>query len=112
MMLEKVSACEVLYYNQPLLLVLGVVLLLGAVVAFMNVAPPPSFLAGAVGIGVILIYFANRKHIVVITADSGARMTFETKGISSESVVSFINNIEKAKNQRLMTLGHQAVRVG
>ncbi|MGI4873037.1 MAG: hypothetical protein ACRYFX_17895 [Janthinobacterium lividum] len=43
--------------------------------------------------------------MVSITADSGTRLSFETKGMRREAVIGFLDHLEQAKNQRMLRLG-------
>lgn len=105
--LEKVSSCEVKYQSNPVLLVLGAVAVVFGLIGF-NQLGGVTIAAPVLTLGVILIivYFTSRRHIVSIASDGGARIGFATNGMKRETVVSFINGIEKAKIERVDSL-HQ-----
>lgn len=110
-MLEKVSACEVRYHSAPALLLLGVVI---AVLGGLALVQPGSSLQAAGLLGVLLggllavAYFTTRRHIISIAADGGTRIGFETKDLKREAVIAFIDAVEKAKHERLLSLSHYA----
>lgn len=110
-MLEKVSSCEVRYQSWPVVLVLGVVLGLfgGFALLQRGSGQEVGILALVLGLVFIIAYFTSRKHIISISSDGGARIGFETKGLKREAVVTFVNEIEKAKNQRVLQLGGVSV---
>ena len=97
-MLEKVSACEVRYHSAPTLLLLGVII---AVIGGLALTQPGS----SVQVGGL---FTTRRHIISISADGGTRIGFETKGLKREAVIAFINAVEKAKHERLLSLSQYA----
>ncbi|MET4072991.1 hypothetical protein [Hymenobacter sp. UYCo722] len=110
-MLEKVSSCEVRYQSSPLLLILGVTFgVLGGISLLQSMFGGGEIGAAGLLLGVILLlcYVITRKHIVSIASDGGARIGFETSGMKKESVVSLINNLEKAKHERVTTLARSA----
>ena len=104
-MLEKVSSCEVKYQSSPVLLVLGAIAIVVAIVGFNQLGGVQiSGILLTAAVVLIIAYFASRKHIVSIASDGGSRISFATNGMKRETVVSFINGIEKAKVERLETL--------
>lgn len=105
MMLEKVSSCEIRYLSYPWLLLVGAVVALGGVFALFQRAEPGAVaLLLLLGVVLIIAYLASRRHVVSIASDGGARLSFETKGMRREVVVGFIDNLEQAKNQRMVHL--------
>lgn len=109
-MLEKVSSCEVRYHSSPMVLILGVLLtILGAIACLQSLGGTEIGAALlVVGLVVAFVYFATRRHIVSIASDGGARIRFETKGMKSDSIVALINNLEKAKHERMIGLSRAA----
>ena len=96
-LLDKVSSIEVHYKSILLLLVLGVIMIIGGVLAGMD-KKGDVMTAGVMLGGLLLaIYFFTRKHVVSISSDGGANIHFKTKGMNRESILKFINQIEEAK---------------
>jgi hypothetical protein len=105
MMLEKVSACEIRYLSHPWLLLVGALLVVGGVLAlFQRTEPGIVALLLLVGGVLLTAYFVSRHHVVSIASDGGTRLSFETKGMPREVVIGFIDNLEQAKNQRMLQL--------
>ncbi len=98
--LEKISAIETQYKSYPILLVLGV--LFGCIGAYflMERGMELGQIGFVVGGLLILIYLLSRKHIILITSDGGAKISFQTRGMRKEAIASFINDVELAKNER------------
>ncbi|WP_345223285.1 hypothetical protein [Hymenobacter koreensis] len=105
-MLEKISACEVRYQSQPLLGISGALLAVVGLLAFFQPGDAQAFGAGALAVGLLLVlaYLASRRHIISITSDGGTRLAFATKGLKRETVIAFVNSVEKAKHERVERL--------
>ncbi|KAA9327224.1 hypothetical protein F0P96_18500 [Hymenobacter busanensis] len=106
MMLDKVSSCEVRYESQPGLWVIGSLFaILGGMALFAGgTIQLFGVLAIVLGLVLIVAYLSTRRHIVSITSDGGTRIGFETKGLKREAVIAFVNEIEKAKTERVERL--------
>lgn len=100
-MLDKISSIEVHYSSQWIVLFLSIALMLAGVVTGLSNERQGQLGMGLAVFGVVLllIYLFTRKHIVSIASDGGAKINFETKGMKRESVLDFINKVEKAKNK-------------
>ena len=104
--LEKISSIEVNYKSYWLFLLLGILLLTFAaftavMVVFHNSShvPPEALLAALFGIGFVLSYIFSRKHVVTISSDGGAKIVFETRGMSGDEVGRFVNLVEQSKER-------------
>lgn len=112
-MLEKVSSCEVTYQSSPALLLIGsLIMLMGGLALTQNGDIQAGGILGlAFGFVLVLLYLSTRRHIIKIASDGGTHIGFETKGLKREAVVSFINSVEKAKNERMIYLYQQSTLV-
>lgn len=99
-MLEKLCAIEVEYKSNLYALVIGILAVVGATIA------PGIFklISLAVGALLIFLYFKTRKHVISMISDSGESIDVETEGMSRESVLDFVHDVEKAKLNRVNSL--------
>lgn len=105
-MLEKVSSLNVVYISYPILLVIGgIAIFIGGVAAYnMHYNQGPGVVAVVGGICIMLVYLGTRRHICVIASDGGGKITFSTAGMNTESLISFMDKIEIAKNNRILKI--------
>lgn len=96
-MLEHVSAIEVRYKRNLYLLGISCFFLLGGMFMMSNSFTPISLMVFTVGGINLLLYFLTKKHIISIGADSGKSIDIQTKGMSQESILELLNEIEQAK---------------
>ncbi len=95
-MLEHVTSCEVSEERNFKILGLGIALL------FFALAIQEPLLAG-IGVLAFIAYFLTKKSYICIKSPS-ATIQFDTSGLTTESIESIINKIEKAKHERLVKL--------
>lgn len=99
-MLEKISSVEIHYSSWILFLILGGLTAIAGVLSGAN-NQGDMMVAGLGVAGIfILLYFLTRKHVVTIASDGGAKINFKTKGMKQETIIAFINQVDKAKNNR------------
>jgi hypothetical protein len=93
-MLEEVASCAITRTSYPILLLLalaGLVLaLLADDMAIIGVALAVLFAGG---------FFLSQRQVLLI-ASAGGKIQVNTAGMSLQSVREFVDEIEKAKNQR------------
>lgn len=98
--LDKISCIKVKYSSAIAMLAIGIILLILGVLAipFTNSHELIIPIAGSVlGIILIALFFATRKHSISIISDSGESIGLITKGLKSEEILTFINKIDEAK---------------
>lgn len=101
-MLEKISSVEVNYHSWMWMLVAGIMFIVaGLILAFRSHGE--GFACLGIGAICILGYFITRKHIVSISSDGGAKITFVTQGMSKQSVLDFTDKIEEVKSRLTIT---------
>jgi hypothetical protein len=101
-MLEKISSIQTIHQSAGILLLLGILVMIGGIAVGsqqqqMEQAAPAGILVGLV---FILLYFFTIKNVAVVTADCGTKITIEMDGKKKEAMMDFINQVEKAKNDR------------
>jgi len=104
-MLEKISSIEAKYTSLIIVLIIGIATgLIGVAMGLSNNNKDSQIGMGVLIIGVIfiLVYLGTRKHTITIASDGGGKITFETKGMKRETILDFINRVEKAKNERFL----------
>lgn len=107
-MLEKVSAVQVIYISYPLLWILGLIVSAVGILMMINNNNNMSQIVVTFFIAFFLIigYFISRRHICSITSDGGTKIIFRTENMITESMIGFIDKIEAAKAERLSALLH------
>lgn len=93
-MLNKISSIEVHYKSLWLLLIIGIVVIAGGLLAGAQNQGDMMIAGLVIGLVLILIYFLSRKHVVTVSSMGGAKINFETKGMKRETLMNFINKIE------------------
>lgn len=79
-MLDRVSSVELTYYKSSIwLLIIGIVTI-------------PI----VVGVILIIMYFASKKHVISITPDGGKPIIIQTFGMKRERMTEFITKVEEA----------------
>jgi hypothetical protein len=99
-MLDQISGIRVLKQNKPWLLGLGALCLFAS--AVFSTGPDNSYsLIAIVAAGVfVLLYFATRSHVITISSSSMS-IIFQTKGMKSDEVLAFVNQVEDARKDFL-----------
>lgn len=103
MMLENVSAIQVVYLSYPFLWIIGVVIgLIGLLITTTEKGGGPEmFITGFLAFFLIVGYFISRRHIFSITADGGTKIIFRTENVATAAMIDLMNKIETAKADRL-----------
>lgn len=79
-MLDKISSIELTYYKSSIwVLIIGI-------------ATIPII----VGLILIYMFFASKRHVISITPDGGKPIIFETKGMKRKFLDEFIDKVEDA----------------
>ncbi|XOV66806.1 MAG: hypothetical protein ACFHU9_14365 [Fluviicola sp.] len=100
MMLNEVSAIEVHFRSYIPALIMGILFFLGAlIVAADNQRNQTPLGLMIVGIIFVIYYFLSRKHVVSIVARGKGSIDFESKGISTNEIIHFVNKVEMAKQE-------------
>lgn len=94
-MLDNVCTIQVTYHAQPLWL-LAAALGLFATFWLSQVAMGVWLSTLALSIIAVIIFFVSRKHHVRIAASTGS-ISFETKGLNRDAVLTFVNQVEQAR---------------
>lgn len=107
--LKNIDAIHVTHKDYPLLLVLGTIIAIAGFVGFLAVVGNNRilntealfFLAlGLIPGGLLIwLYFSTINHFISITSIGGNSIQLQGKGMSAESVVSFVNKVEHAQHQ-------------
>jgi hypothetical protein len=100
-MLEKISSIEIHYKSWILFLLAGIIIIAGGLLAGANNQGEAMSAGIFVGLILVVIYYFTRRHVVTIASDGGANINFQTKGMKRETIIDFINKIEKAKNKKM-----------
>jgi len=103
-MLEKISSIQANYISYPILLVVAALFVLIGFILGNSYQPNNGATVVPIIIGILLIivYFATRKHICIIASDGGARIVFATSNMKKETLLGFIDDVEKAKAKRVL----------
>ena len=96
-MLEEVGACAITRLSYPLLLLLALGGVLLAILvedrALVGIALAVLFAGG---------FFLSQRQVLLITATGGSKIQVNTGGMALQAIRDFVDEIEKAKNQRFM----------
>ncbi|MCC6372967.1 MAG: hypothetical protein IT236_18335 [Bacteroidia bacterium] len=95
---SKISSVEIKYISWPWALIIGIFLLIVGLLNSTLRLDYTTFLGILIGTFFILLYFLSRRHLITITSDGGTRLNIQTKGMSSDDVLAFVNKMEYAKS--------------
>lgn len=98
-MLESISSVEVKYLSQPIYLVLGVIFTLGGF-SLMQQGEEFGIVSIAIGLGFGIGFFLSRRHSLVITANGGEKISFQTRGMKKEKIQDIVYQMEEAIDKR------------
>jgi hypothetical protein len=96
-MLEEVASCAITRISYPFLLWLA---LLGLALAIL--AQDRALIGLAIAILSAGGYILSRRLVLLITSSGGGQIQFNIGGMSLQAVRDFVDEIEKAKNQRFL----------
>lgn len=99
-LLEKISSIEIHYSSQILYLIIGVIAAGFGGFAMMNGTEDYGALIVIVGLILIALYFSSKRHLITISSDGGGKINFQAKGMKKESILDFVNKVEKATDNR------------
>lgn len=104
-MLEKISSISISSRNYLIFLILGVLMFLYSLWGFVKTDNTSlDIFIFVLGLIFIIVFALTRKSVVIISSDGGHSVFFSTLGFSHESIMSIINKIEIAKNNRMRYL--------
>jgi hypothetical protein len=96
-MLEEVAACAITRISYPVLLLLALGCLLLALVvedrAIIGVALAIFFAGG---------FFLAQRQVLLLISAGGGKIQVNTGGMTLQTVRDFVDEVEKAKNQRFL----------
>lgn len=96
-MLNEISAIEVYYKSYLPALLLGILfILLGLILGVQNQGDALLALL-ILGVIFIIYYLMTRRHVVSIISNSGRAISFQSSGMRRETLLKFIDKVEKAK---------------
>ena len=98
--LEDISSVETKFTSTPILLILSAISLLAGIVF------NGSFLLFGSILCVVLIiaWLVTRKFMLLISSNGGTSISFEAHNIDDEAIESFIHEISKAKQNRIIQI--------
>lgn len=105
-MLEKISAVQVLSISYPLLWILGALTgVAGLLLATShngshNGGTPEVVISLFIAFFLIVGYFISRRHVCTITSDGGGKIIFRTENMPTAALIDFVHQIEAAKYKR------------
>jgi len=106
-MLENVSGIEVQYRSWLAALIGGLVaLIIGLSESIIN-KTEESIVAGGlivalIGVVLIIAYLVSRRYIINIHSNGKATVSFMIKGLRKEEIISLIDKVESAQNERYL----------
>ncbi len=96
-LLNKISHIEVKHTSYPILVILALLVAGAGIGIGVSENQESAMVAGLIVAGVLLLlYLFLRKHAIQVTSDGGGRMHFYTRGMKSEQVLKFVNQVEEA----------------
>lgn len=102
-MLDEVASCAMIRSSNLILLILaGVCLIVGVLVAASGTRNEGALIIGVVlAIILVVAYFASRRQVLAF-ASAGTTITVNAQGMKPEAVKQFIEQTEAAKNSRYL----------
>lgn len=104
-MLDNIGFISVQTESSPALMLLGVAASAAAIILALESEILYTGLAVLVAGVCIFIYFISRRNTIAIISPSG-KISFETKGMSIDKVLEFVNEVEKARKNFIRTIQH------
>jgi hypothetical protein len=96
-MLEELASCAITRTSYPLLLLLALAGLVLALLvedrAIVGIALAVLFAGG---------FFLSQRQVLLLTSSGGSSIQINTGGMNLQDVRDFVDEIEKAKNQRFL----------
>lgn len=102
-MLEEISSCQIWHSHHPGLIVFALIVLVTSLV-LTRFGEAIIVLGFCVFLFLLILYLVNRKSILTVTF-SGGCLNMPIKRLSFKQIEEFIDELEKAKNQRFLTKG-------
>ena len=91
--LDSVASCSLATKSYPLLLLLGALVLIGALTQGGDVQVMFIFSAAVLAV----IYFLTRRAVIAIGSNGGREILVPTKGMSRAAIIEFLDAIEREK---------------
>ena len=104
-MLEELCSCGITHTSYPFLVVLAAIFFIGGIALGSLLDEASWAIASGIILGVlfIIVYFVTRKGVFSL-ASGGATINTSPSGMSYDNMVKFIDDVEVAKNGRLLYL--------
>jgi len=103
-MLEHVTSCEIAKRSNPIFLVLAALaFVVGGIVSAKAEETAPLIIGIIVAVVFVVFYFATRSQVLAVSSPS-SRITIDTKDIPLEKVLQVIDEVEAAKDRRLVAI--------
>lgn len=102
-MLEHITSCENHNLKNKSLVILAIVFAIIGFICISNNEDDAFGIFSLIAIGLTILYWLTRKNFIIIGSPS-TKMSINVKGMSREKVLSFINDVEQTKHQRLLTI--------
>lgn len=96
-LLDKVASVEIIYKSKSIFWILGILSIIGGLFFWFQEDPEPSWTFLLLGVILVIVYFATRKHFVVITSDGTSKISFQTTGLNTNDLIAFLDKLEKAR---------------
>jgi hypothetical protein len=95
--LDQVASCSIGTRSYPILLILAAVIWLAAFqFAGERMTTVPFLIGALIGALVVLAYILARRQTIVV-ASCGESIRLQTRGMSREACIQFIDDLERAK---------------
>lgn len=96
-LLKNVSSIQIRFKSRIFILLIAIIEIGITFGVLANSNNGYEFIIGIV-IGVILlsVFFTSRKHYLTVSSKGGHHINFFTKGMKQDSVIDFVNRVEKA----------------
>jgi len=103
-LLEKVSSIDVHSKSNRIYLYFAFAAI--AVGFYFGAEGNSNVTLASLGLGVLLtlLYLFSRQHFLRISSEGGAKIQFHTKGLKTEKVLQFMNQLEQAIRERRESL--------
>lgn len=100
--LEDISSVEVKYKSNILLLLIGCLIFISSIIFGLTENESEVLSVGMlVGLISLFLWWLSRRHVICISPNGGAKMTFSIRGFDSDKIDDFILKLSQAKEERI-----------
>jgi hypothetical protein len=99
-MLEKISSIEMHYASQIYYLLAGIIVSAFGIITTANHTNEYGVFAIIIGLILVGMYFSSRRYLLTISSDGGGKINFQAKGMKKETILDFVNKVEKAADKK------------